>query len=144
MRQKRNLLVGEDRLESKSQKKGGKERTMRREKKRRGWETRKRERRWRHGTISGVLFPHDIFPFPRLTPSRLDETRPSHVTLNWSIICQSSCPNRWRSQSKEASRLSAPDNRRFFLSEIYWNLLPKLTNKDEKHSESGLSRGAPD
>ena len=113
VRQKRNLLVGEDR---RARKKGGKS-VRWGERKRGEGGTRKRERRWRHGTTSRVLFPHDIFPC-LVTPSRLDETRPSHVTLNWSIICQSSCPNRRRSQSKEASRLSAPDNRGFFLSEI--------------------------
>lgn len=96
---------------------------------------RERERWWRQGTTTmGTLSPR-LFPLLRHITSRLDETRPSHVTLNWSIIWQSSCPNRRRSQSKEAPRLSVPDNRGVFLDkghhviQKYSTLLLGLTKR---------------
>lgn len=60
---------------------------------------RKREKRKKDDGAMGpppkLSLPHEFFP----ASSRLDETRSSHVTLNWSIIWQSSCPNRRHSQS---------------------------------------------
>lgn len=131
VRQKRNLLVDKNRpseAESGSQERGRDEHTKRRH------EERKREMMAPGDHDQGTLSPR-LFPLLRHITSRLDETRPSHVTLNWSIIWQSSCPNRRRSQSKEASRLSVPDNRGVFLDkghhviQKYSTLLPGLTKK---------------
>lgn len=90
---KRNLLVDKDR--------GGRKK---RERGREGSELIEREReRGKRKKDDGAMGPP---PKPSLSPtnfspatSRLDETRSSHVTLNWSIIWQSSCPNRRHSQS---------------------------------------------
>lgn len=89
---KRNLLVDKDR--------GGRKK---RERGREGSELIEREReRGKRKKDDGAMGPP---PKPSLSPtnfspatSRLDETRSSHVTLNWSIIWQS-CPNRRHSQA---------------------------------------------
>lgn len=95
---KRNLVVDKDRP--------GEAESRRQKKKEKGGEKganwskeRKREKRKKDDGAMGpppkLSLPHEFFP----ASSRLDETRSSHVTLNWSIIWQSSCPNRRHSQS---------------------------------------------
>lgn len=85
VRQKRNLVVDKNRrgkAESGSRKKG-------REEARQG-----RECLWRHGTtrpsLPRLFPPFRLPPLRYLLPPLPNETRSSHVTLNWSIISQSS------------------------------------------------------
>lgn len=124
---KRNLLVDKDR--------GGRKKRERGEK---GANWSKERERGKRKKDDGAMGPP---PKPSLSPtnfspatSRLDETRSSHVTLNWSIIWQSSCPNRRHSQSirdypcQTIAKVSSSIGRAIF--QKYSVLLPIESNDD--------------